>query len=131
MKKVLVRIGCIQVFFAKTKRPIQPRLDQSLKGSSPRNQKTNTKINNHLGLSILDIYAKKMRLKTNNDLGCSAFTFSMQLNLEFAFNFLGFAVFRFMFTKRRKKVVNPRAHPLLRFFSSSNLFARECNPTQS
>ena len=74
-------------FFAKTKRPIQPRLDQSLKGSSPRNQKTNTKINNHLGLSILDIYAKKMRLKTNNDLGCSAFTFSMQLNLEFAFNF--------------------------------------------
>ena len=28
-----------------------------------------------------------MRLKTNNDLGCSAFTFSMQLNLEFAFNF--------------------------------------------
>ena len=25
---------------------------------------------------------------------------------------MGFAVFRFMFTKRRKKVVNPRAHPL-------------------
>jgi hypothetical protein len=30
---------------------------------------------------------KKMRLKTNNDLGCSAFTFSMQLNLEFAIKF--------------------------------------------
>ena len=28
-----------------------------------------------------------MRVKTNNDLGCSAFTFSMQLNLEFAIKF--------------------------------------------
>ena len=28
-----------------------------------------------------------MRVKANNDLGCSAFTFSMQLNLEFAIKF--------------------------------------------
>ena len=35
MKKVLVRIGCIHFFLQKTKRPIQPRLDQSLKGLQP------------------------------------------------------------------------------------------------
>jgi len=41
-----------------------------------------------LGLSILDIYAtKNATLKKLNDLGCSAFTFFKQLNLEFAFNF--------------------------------------------
>ena len=48
------------IFFAKTKRPIQPRLDQSLKGLQPSISENQNKINNNLGLSILDIYAKKM-----------------------------------------------------------------------
>ena len=66
-----------------------------------------------------------MRVKTNNDLGCSAFTFSMQLNLEFAIKFWVLQFSDSCLRKGGKRLSIPEPIHCYGFFSS-NLFARKC-----
>ena len=124
LKNCLLRIGCIQVVFTKTKRSNPGKTWSITKGASiPQtflHQNACPEICNHLGLSILGLspHWKNPTKSPNNtsDLRWSAFMSLRQVNPEF--------------TQNKEKVVNPRAHPLLGLFSS-NLLARKCNPTQS
>ena len=84
-----VRIGCLH-FVKKINgksRTIQPRFDQSVSIFQPfLRQKNKTKINNHLGLSMFDIYSKNP-YKAKKTPTSTSMNWGVQLNMEFTYNF--------------------------------------------
>ena len=69
-----------------------------------------------------------MRLETNNDLGRSAFTFSMQLNLEFAIKFWVLQFSDSCLQKEGKRLSIPEPIHYYRFFPQTYLQENAIQP---
>ena len=113
-------------FLQKLNGAIQPRLDQSLKGVQPSISENQHK--KSPGALHPWHLCQKNATKNKQWLGVFSIHIFYAAKPGIRHSILGFAVFRFMLTKRKKTVVNPRAHPFLRFFPKTYLQENAIQP---